>query len=151
MTILKQRSGRGEAYAVSEQIAQGYDALTLKVAQLQKVNGFLSRKAQLRPEVRMALSVSTAAELLATWHLVGFRTGKRAALSMGMSNYTWYYARAYCRLGLVHDGRGFTSNDADEIERGLRVAKERLEKNEGALQRYLPPSRRVRGGVRRRV
>jgi hypothetical protein len=148
--ILKSR-GNKEAYAESERIIHSLESLTVKVAQLQRINGFLTRKMQLQPEVRRALSVSAAAELLALWHLTGFKTGKRAALSLGMANYTWYHARAFCRLGLVHDGRGFTSTDPEEIANGLRVAGERLKKNPEALNRYLPASRRVRGGVRSRV
>jgi hypothetical protein len=150
MTILKQRNN-SEPYAISEEIAHLNESLTVKIARLQKVNGHLMRKMQLQPEVRQALSVSAAAELLAMWHLLGYKTGKRAALSLGMSNYTWWHARAFCRLGLVHDGRNFTTSDPDEVASGLRVAAERLAKNPEALNRYLPASRRVRGGVRRGV
>lgn len=150
MTILKQRSNI-EPYAISEEITHSPDSLIIKVKQLQKVNGFLSRKLQLQPEVRVSLTVSVAAELLALWHLTGFRTGKRAAKSLGMSEYTWYHARAFCMLGLVHDGRSFTSNDPTEIAAGLAVAAERLATKPQALNRYLPPSRRVRKRVREGV
>jgi hypothetical protein len=99
----------------------------------------------------VSLAISASAELLALWHLTGFRTGKRAAKSLGMSEYTWYHARAFCMLGLVHDGRGFTSNDPEEIARCLAVAAERLADKPQAINRYLPASRRVRRRVREGV
>lgn len=146
MTILRQRNG-SEPYAISEQIAHGADSLAVKVAQLQRHNNFLTRRMQLQPAIRVRESVKAAAELLALWHLTGYRTGKRASLSNGMSEYTWYHARAFCMLGLIHSKTGFTTSDPDEIATGLKVAAERLAKDTNALNRYLPSSRRVRKRV----
>jgi hypothetical protein len=146
MTILKQRN-QSEPYAISEQIAHSADSLTVKVAQLQRHNNFLTRKMQLQPSVRVRETAKASAELLALWHLTGYRTGKRASLSMGMSEYTWYHARAFCMLGLIHSKNGFTTDDANEIATGLKVAAERLAKDPNALNRYLPSSRRVRKRV----
>jgi len=143
MTILKQRNGSAP-YSVSEEIAHSEDSLAVKIAKLQSHNNFLTRRMQLQPHVRVRETVKASAELLALWHATGYRTGKRACLSMGMSEYTWYHSRAFCMLGLIWSRTGWTTSDPDEITAGLRLACERLTKDSNALNRYLPMSRRVR-------
>jgi hypothetical protein len=142
MTILKQRNKTGEVYAISEQLAHVNEALTVTVAKLRHENNHLRRKAQLKPHVRIITQSVAAARLLALWHCTGYMTGRKAAYSFGMSERTWYYARALCMVARIHDGVKFKTENPEEIERALAVAEQKCTFDPSLLELRLPLSKR---------
>jgi len=133
-----------DAFLLSQQIAQAIEPLAIKVAQLQKANNYLSRANKVKPRLRIVLQASGAADLMALWHLSGYRTGRVACMSYGMSDRTWHYGRALLEVARVYAGDGWLLEDAAEIETRLRVAVERCEKNPEILVARLPPSRQLK-------
>jgi hypothetical protein len=141
MTILKQRNKAGEVYAISEQLAHVNEALTITVAKLRHENNHLRRKAQLKPHVRIITQSAAAARLLALWHCTGYLTGRKAAYSFGMSERTWYHARALCMVGRIHDGNRFVTEDPEQIERALALAEQKCTQDPSFLLLRLPQSK----------
>jgi hypothetical protein len=139
-TLLKQTP---DAFLVSQQIAQAVEPLLTKVAQLQKANNYLSRANKVQPRLRIVLQASGAADMLALWHLAGYRTGRIACMSYGLSDRKWYYGRALLEVARVYAGTDWLTEDAGEIEKRLRVALERCEQNPEILIARLPPSRQL--------
>jgi hypothetical protein len=139
--ILKQRNKSGEAFTLSENILHDAESLAVAVGQLRTANNFLTRQQQLQPHVRIMLNALSNARLLALWHCTGYATGRRAALTNGMSEHAFYYGRALCRAAMVHDGKRFTTA---EIETALGVAVERCKAKPILLHKWLPLSRRPR-------
>jgi hypothetical protein len=133
-----------DAFLLSQQIAQAVEPLAIKVAQLQKANNYLSRANKVKPRLRLVLQASGAADLMALWHLAGYRTGRVAAMSYGLSDRMWHYGRALLEVARVYAGDGWLIEDAAEIETRLRVAVERCEKNPEILVARLPPSRQLK-------
>lgn len=148
MTILKQRNKAGEAYTNSETILHNEESLMVAVAKLREANNYLTRRMQLQPHIRLVQQSLALARLLALWHCAGFRTGKRAAVSMGMSEHGWYHGRALLMVGLVYGKDGFTTSDPTEIETALKVAIERIQAKPNLFYSRLPMSRRPRRGTR---
>jgi len=146
-SLLKPRSAAGDHFAVSEQIAQAIEPLTVAVAKLRSENNFLRRKAKLQPHVRVAHQAGAAARLLALWHCTGYRTGRRAALSFGMSDRTWFHAKALCMVARIHDGNQFTTTNPTEIEQALAVAVQKCERDPNTLILRLPASRKPKRRV----
>ncbi len=139
-----QRSaGAVEAFDISQEIAQAVQPLAVKVAALQKANNYLVRASKVKPRLRIVLQAAGAADLLALWHLAGYRTGRIACMSYGMSDRLWHHGRALLQVAQVWgQGReGWLSDDAGEIETAIRVAVERCEKNPEILIARLPQSR----------
>ena len=132
-----------DAFLLSQQIAQAVEPLAIKVAQLQRANNYLSRANKVKPRLRIVLQASGAADLMALWHLAGYRTGRVACMSYGMSDRTWHYGRALLEVARVYAGDGWLIEDAAEIETRLRVAVERCERNPEMLIARLPPSRQL--------
>lgn len=143
INLLSKPSGAGEAFDISQQIAQAVEPLALKVAALQKANNYLTRANKVKPRLRIVLQASAAADLLALWHLAGYRTGRIACMSYGMSDRLWHHGRALLQVARVwgYGREGWLSDDAGEIETALRVAVEKCEKNPEILLARLPPSR----------
>lgn len=143
MNLLSKRSA--ETFGVSQQIAQAVEPLALKVAQLKKSNNYLIRANKVKPRLRIVLLASGAADLLALWHLSGYRTGRIACESYGMPDRTWHYGRALLQVARVwgHGREGWLSDDPIEIETAIRVAVERCEKNPEILIARLPQSRQL--------
>ena len=133
-----------DAFLLSQQIAHAVEPLAIKVAQLQKANNYLVRTNKVKPRLRIVLQASGAADLMALWHLAGYRTGRIACMSYGMSDRTWHYGRALLEVARVYAGDGWLIEDAAEIETRLRVAVERCEKNPEILVARLPPSRQLK-------
>src|SRR5687768_8302865 len=146
--LLSNRKKTSEAYVNSEKILHDNDHLSTAVAKLRQANNYLTRRMQLQANVRMVQQSLALARLLALWHCGGFRTGKRAALSMGMTEHGWYHGRALLMAALIYDNNGFTTNDPNEIEQALTVAVERIEKKPSLFLTRLPLSRRPRRGMR---
>jgi len=142
MKILKKRSSNPEPFEAAERLAQEVDQLTVAVAKLRAENNALRRRAKLQPHIRIVQQAAPAARLLALWHCAGYRTGRMTALSFGMPERTWFYARALLIVARVHDGRAFTTTDPAEIERALALAVKRCEKDPAILLTRLPLSRR---------
>jgi hypothetical protein len=140
--ILKQRNKAGEAYLISEQLAHANEALTITVTKLRHENNLLRRKAQMKPNVRIVTQAVAAARLLALWHCTGYMTGRKAAYSFGMSERTWYYARALCMVARVHDGLKWKTEDPEEIERGLKMAEAKATLDPSILFLRVPLSKR---------
>lgn len=142
MTILRQRNKAGEAYLLSEELAHVNEALTITVAKLRHENNHLRRKAQMKPNVRIVTQSVAAARLLALWHCTGYMTGRKAAYSFGMSERTWYYARALCMVARVHDGLRFKTDDPEELENALRLAEAKATLDPSMLFLRVPLSKR---------
>jgi hypothetical protein len=140
--ILKQRNKSGEVYAISEQFAHVNEALTITVAKLRHENNLLRRKAQMKPQIRIIHQSAAAARLLALWHCTGYMTGRKAAYSFGMSERTWYYARALCMVARIHDGVKFKTDDPAELEKALGVAFKKCEADPSLLYMRVPLSKR---------
>jgi len=132
-----------DAFLLSQQIAQAVEPLAIKVAQLQKANNYLVRVNKVKPRLRIVLQASGAADLMALWNLSGYRTGRSACMSYGMSDRTWHYGRALLEVARVYAGNDWLIDDAAEIETRLRVAVERCERNPEMLIARLPPSRQL--------
>ncbi len=141
--LLSKRAATSETFDVSQQIAQAIEPLSAKVAALQKANNYLTRANKVKPRLRIVLQASGAADLLALWHLAGYRTGRIACQSYGLSDRLWHYGRALLQVARVwgHGREGWVSDDAGEIETALRVAVEKCEKNPEILIARLPQSR----------
>jgi len=122
--ILRARND-AEFTEINNRLVELNDALTVKVALLQKENHYLRRGNRVAPHMRLVQRAYAGAQLLAVWHCAGYRTGRKAALANGMSDRTWYAARALLMLARVHDGRAFTMSDPAEIEPRLKAATER--------------------------
>ena len=133
-----------DAFLLSQQIAQAVEPLAIKVAQLQRANNYLSRANKVKPRLRIVLQANGAADLMALWHLAGYRTGRVACMSYGMSDRTWHYGRALLEVARVYAGDGWLIEDAAEIETRLRVAVERCERNPEILVARLPASRQLK-------
>ncbi len=120
------------------------DKLAVAVAQLRSENNFLRRKLKVRPQTRMLQQAAAGARLLALWHCTGYRTGRMTALSFGMSERTWFAARALCLAARIHDGIAFTTDEPNDIEKRLALALAKCEQNISCLVSRLPLSRRPR-------
>jgi hypothetical protein len=144
--LLSKRTAAGETFDISQQIASAVEPLTAKVAQLKKANNYLTRTNKVKPRLRIVLQASGAADLLALWHLTGYRTGRIACQSYGLSDRAWHYGRALLQVARVwgHGREGWLSDDPNEIETALRVAVERCEKNPEILIARLPQSRALK-------
>jgi len=145
MNLLSKRSAAGESFDISQQIAQATEPLAIKVAQLKKANNYLSRANKVKPRLRIVLQASGAADLLALWHLAGYRTGRIACQSYGMPDRVWHYGRALLQVARMwgYGREGWLSDDAAEIEIALRVAVEKCERNPEILIARLPISRQL--------
>jgi hypothetical protein len=143
INLLSKRGQAHETFDISQHIAQAVEPLALKVAALQKANNYLTRANKVKPRLRIVLQASGAADLLALWHLAGYRTGRAAAMSFGMSDRAWFHGRALLQVARVwgHGREGWLSDDPNEIETALRVAVEKYEKNPDILIARLPNSR----------
>lgn len=140
MNLLKPRKD-AEFTAINNQLADDNASLTAKVAALTKENHYLRRGNRVQPHMRLVQRAYAGAQLLAIWHCAGYRTGKKAALANGMSDRTWYAARALLMLGRVHDGHKFTTSDPAEIETRLHGATQRAGVQPELLNVRLPRSR----------
>lgn len=141
MKILKKRISSPQPFEVAEQLAREVDQLTVAVAKLRAENNDLRRRTKLQPHIRVVQQAAAAARLLALWYCAGYRTGRMTALSFGMPERTWFYARALLMVARVHTGRAFTTTDPAEIERALALAIKRCEKDPDILMMRLPLSR----------
>jgi hypothetical protein len=146
--LLKRRGGQGDPFVVSELIADNEqlesenEALTIKVARLQKENQYLRRVNNVRPHLKLVVRAQAAAQLLALWHCAGYRTGRPSAFAMGMSNDTWYAGRALLQVARVWDRQGWTTDDPATIEARLKTAVERCKDRPDLLGYHLPKSKR---------
>lgn len=119
------------------------EALAVRVAQLQAANNYLTRANLVKPRVRIVLQARASADLLALWHLAGFRTGRIAAYQMGMSDRRWHYGRALLQVARVYDTEWLTDSPV-AIENALSVATKRCVENPDVLLLRLPMSRQLR-------
>ena len=122
-------------------------SLAIRVAELQAANNYLSRASRVKPRLRIILQAYADADILAMWHLAGFRTGRKAMQKNGMSDRHWHYGRAMLQVAGVY-ADDWKSDNPVEIEAALRVAFERCERNPNTLLNRLPASRRLRRRVR---
>jgi hypothetical protein len=141
MNLLRTRKD-AEFTALSNQLADANASLVAKVAQLKKENHYLRRGNRIMPHVRIVQRAYAGAQMLALWHCGGYRTGRKAAMLNGMSDRTWYAARALLMVGRVHNGRSFTTDEPSELETALLSAVKRSEMDPGLLHARLPRSRR---------
>jgi hypothetical protein len=96
----------------------------------------------MKPHVRIVTQSVAAARLLALWHCTGYMTGRKASYTFGMSERTWYYARALCMVARIHDGLRFKTEDPEEIERALGIAQRKCELDPTLLYLRVPWSKR---------
>jgi hypothetical protein len=133
---------------LSNQLAESNESLTIKVAKLTNENHYLRRGNRVKPHVRIVLRARASATLLALWDRSGYRTGRKAAFANGMSDRTWYAARALLMMARVHDGRGFTCSDPAEIEARLDSALARAIDDPDLLNKRMPLSRQAQAKPR---
>ncbi len=150
--LTKRSAGQGEAFDVSQEIAQAVQPLAVKVAALQSANRYLTRANKVKPRLRIVLQAKAAADLMALWHLAGYRTGRIACESYGMTDRVWHYGRALLQVARVwgYGREGWLSDNPVEIEAAIRVAFEKCEKDAVILLSRLPASRALPAQGQRR-
>ena len=103
----------------------------------------LRRVTHLKPHVRMVKSAYESALTLTALHLAGYRTGRATALEVGgVSERSYFYARALLELAAIVVHGEFTTDDPELIEHNLSVAARCAEEDFWLLVRRMPPSRR---------
>lgn len=118
-------------------------SLEVKVAQLRAANNYLTKINRVKPRVRIVLQARASADLLAMWHLAGYRTGRPSAAAWGMSDRKWHYGRALLRVAGVYD-RNWKTDDLNKIAWSIGVAFERCLLNPELLFLRLPLCRQLR-------
>lgn len=127
---------------LSEDLFHENSTLQEKVARLQQENHYLRRANKVRPHLRLIVRAEAAAKTLALWHCSGYRTGRRAALELGMPERTWFAGRALLMVARLHDGREWVSDDAATIAGRIAGAVEFCKKTPESLVYRLPKSKR---------
>lgn len=118
------------------------DGLAIEVAKLRAENNYLVRVNKVRPHLRPVIRAEAGAHLMAKWHLAGWRTGRMACKSYGMSERTWFYARALLIVARVHDYNGWTCDDLPTIVRAIVSSVDYCTKHPEALLLRVPLSKR---------
>jgi hypothetical protein len=127
----------------AERVADQANRLQEQVRQLQAENRKLRRLTHLKASVRLVRKAHEAALRLAAMHLAGMRTGRVSAHTAGgMSERTYFYARALCELAGVYAESTFVTEDVELIQHNLGAAARSAERNFELLWRRLPPSQR---------
>ena len=132
---------------VSEQLALAVDDLTIKVAKLQGENHYLRRANRVQPHLRLVLRAEVAANLIALWHLAGYRVGRTACRGHGMTNDSWFAGRALLMAARVWVGDGFVTTDPTLIEQRIRTTVERAKREPSVIAYRIPISKRPKSFV----
>lgn len=125
----------------TELISREESSLAHKVAKLTAENHYLRRSNRVRPHLRIVLRAEESARTLALWHCSGYRTGRKAAFLNGMSNTSFFTGRALLELAGVHNGRAWTIDNPDLIERKIANAADYAKRSPAALIANMPPSK----------
>jgi hypothetical protein len=127
----------------AEKLADANHRLTELARQLQAENRKLRRLTHMEEHMRMVRKAHKAALRLAALHLAGLRTGRRVVYrSGGISERTFFYAKALCELASIYADGEFMTDDPDMIEANLVVVAKSAERDFWLLLRRMPPSRR---------
>lgn len=94
--------------------------LRTQVEALRRENAALRRKVrESSREARQIRTAVDAAQYLTLMHIMMLPTSRDECMADGMPRSHWYWARALLIDSRVHDGRRFTTSDADEIDRAI--------------------------------
>jgi hypothetical protein len=127
---------------VSRDLARSDDRLTVQATKLQQENHYLRRANRVRPHLKIVLRAEAAARLLALWHCAGYLTSRRACLSFGMSERSFFAGRAFLIVARIHDGAKWLAEDPEVIESKMRFAAAHCRKHPHSLALRMPLSRR---------
>lgn len=141
-TTIKSSKSNDRFATVSREIVRADDRLTVQAAKLQQENHYLRRANRVRPHLKIVLRAEAAARLLALWHCSGYLTSRRACLSFGMSERSFFAGRAFLIVARIHDGAKWLAEDPEVIESKMRFASTHCRKNPLSLALRMPLSRR---------
>lgn len=145
INILKAQGDQGFA-VLSEELSAISD-LKSRVVRLQNENHYLRRSNRVQPHLRLVLRAEAAANLIAMWHLAGYRTGRKACRGHGMTEPTWFAGRALLMAGRLWQNNHFTTNDPDTIQARIAVTVERAKRDPSVIGYRIPLSKRPKSFV----
>lgn len=112
--------------------------LRIENAQLRRENRQLRRRLA-DADLRLLRQAETDALLLGGLYFAELPTSRRACAEIGIGRRHWTRAVALLKVARVHDGRRLTVESAEDFERALRTASERVRRDGLDVVRWRMP------------